>query len=131
MTNQYGDKDKQFQQKIVSALSERFVINANKEIGNAYFQPETEDKINPIVKISDSEIKKYTGRDKLRNVVLDEYVEALNKYELIQAARVKNDIHVSIEPVRIKENIFSSLRDLEQKNSNEILEEPELGEPQW
>lgn len=69
----FSAKDKDFQKKVTDALFQRHTINVNKEIGTAYFQPESEDRINPSVTISRDEIKVNTGRDKLRAVIIDEY----------------------------------------------------------
>lgn len=127
----YDQKDNEFQEKIISVLFDRHMINANKEIGAAYLQPETEDKVNPKVVISGNELKENTGREKLRDSVYDQYIQALNQHPLVTAERLRESIIVSVNPVRSPDNEYSSIADLEKRNNEEVDEDPSLGEPQW
>jgi len=125
----FRNKDKDFQGKIAGALFERHKININKDVGTAYLQPESEDRVNPQVTISTSEIKAHTGREKLRNVILDEYIEAFNKHPSLSAKKITDDsISVSVDPIRSRDNEFNSLSALSKKNKSEIYDDPELGE---
>ena len=125
----FSAKDKDFQKKVTDALFQRHTINVNKEIGTAYLQPESEDRINPSVTISRDEIKVNTGRDKLRAVIIDEYLEEFNEHPSLKAE--KNDdssITISVVPMRHGDNTFGSLSQLNKKNKNDLDSDPELGE---
>ena len=125
----FQKRDRDFQIKVVNALFQRHTINQNREIGAAYFQPEYEDRINPQVTISSQEIKSATGREKLRDVVLDEYIEAFNRYSGIIARKVTStDINVAIEPVRSRSNDFKSISALSNLNAKDLDTDPTLGE---
>ena len=123
----FQDKDIALQQKIISLLIQRQTINLNKEVGTAYLQPEFEDKVNPSVTITRAEIKAYTRREKIRDVVLDDYEKTL-KRPGIEVERLNPDVlRVSLVPVRKKANDFNSVADLGEKNAEELAEDQELG----
>jgi hypothetical protein len=125
----FQDKDREFQNNVVSALFQRHTINLNKEVGTAYYQPEFEDRINPQVTISPQDIKSATGREKLRDVVVDEYVEAFNRYSGVIARKLtETDIEVAIEPVRSRSNEFKSVSALCKSNAKDLDADPTLGE---
>ncbi|PCM43771.1 hypothetical protein [Marinobacter sp. ANT_B65] len=125
----FQDKDRAFQTKVVNALFQRHMINQNKEVGTAYLQPECEDRINPRVTISPQDIKTATGREKLRNIVVREYVKAFNLYPGVIARNVtETDIEVAIEPVRSRSNEFDSVSALCKSNAKDLNTNPELGE---
>jgi hypothetical protein len=124
-------KDEALQRRIIESLSVRQTINMNAEVGKAYLQPEWEDKINPTVTVTRDEIKKLTGREKLRDVVLDEYAKALAKPG-VDVQRVDDDtLRVSLAPMRVKSNEFPSLEDLNDKNKAALKDNPELGDPPY
>lgn len=125
----FQDRDKALQQQIISSLIERQTINMNKEVGVAYLQPEFEDKVNPSVTITRKEIKEITKRDKIRNVVVDDFEKALRRPG-IEVERLDIDtLKVSLVPMRKSSNEFKSFTDLTKKNAVELAESPELGEP--
>ena len=125
----FRDKDKEFQKVVVDALYERYIINANKGSGELHFQPIYEDLTTPRVEISPEEIKKETGRNKIRNVILDEYIEGFNQFHGIKAELTPNHkISISLQQERKKSNEFSSLSDLEKQNKKDLADDPELGD---
>ncbi len=125
----FRDKDKNFQNKVKIALWERHKINVNRDVGTAYLQPEFEDRINPKVKITPEDIKSATGREKLRGIILDEYVEEFNKqYGLTATKEADDSITLSIVPIRRPDNEFKSLAELTKKNKEDVENDPELGE---
>lgn len=126
----FPEKDAELQRQIIDALLTRKTINMNKEVGVAYLQPEWEDKINPTVTVTVDEIKKVTGREKLRDVVLNDYVKALSRPGLT-VTRSEASITVGLTPEKSRENKFDSLDRLHSKNIAEIADNPELGEPPY
>lgn len=127
----FREKDEKFQQQILGALIQRQTINMNKEVGVMYMQAEWEDKINPSVTITRDEIKKETGRDKCRDVVLDEYSAALQKPGVVIERPNNDSLRVSLAPVRIAKNEFSSVSALKNKNETELEGDPELADPPY
>lgn len=123
---EFEKKDVSLQRAIVQALWERYTINLNKETGVAYFQAESEDKINPCVMITRDEIRNETGRQKVRDVVLDDYEEALRRPGIDVTRPDSDTIKICLTPVRARENEFSSLTTLRKKNANELDNDPEL-----
>lgn len=127
----FKEKDEALQRQIIESLVVRQTINLHQEVGTAYLQPEWEDKINPMVTVTRDEIKKLTGREKIRDVVMDDYAKALERPG-IDVQRVGDDaLRVSITPIRDKSNDFSSLSELSEKNKVVLSESPELGEPPY
>lgn len=124
----YKEKDAELQRDVLNELFKRQTINANKDVGVAYLQTELEDRINPSVTISADDIKSLTGREKLRRNVLSDYETALT-VPGIQVRRVGDaSLHVSVVPVRIKENDYTSFTRLRKNNQDELSDDPELGE---
>lgn len=127
----FAEKDKQVQRQVIAALFDRQTINMNKEIGVMYMQAEWEDKINPSVSLTRDEIKKLTGRDKCRDVVLDEYSSAFQRPGVTVERPDKDTLKVSLAPVRVAENQFSSYSALAASNRTELAENPELADPPY
>jgi hypothetical protein len=57
----------------------RHTINLNREVGTAYLQAEWEDKINPCVTVTRDAIRIATGRNKMRDKVIEQYEVALRR----------------------------------------------------
>ena len=127
----FQEKDKALQNQIIDSLLVRQTINMNHEIGRAYLQAEFEDKINPVLTVTRDEIKKMTGREKIRDVVMDDYAKALERPGVEVQCVDGHALRVSLTPIRVKENEFSSLTNLNKKNNAELTENPELGEPPY
>lgn len=124
----FEKKDDDLRKAIISALVERHTINLNKEIGVTYLQAEFEDKVNPCVKLTRDEIREETGRQKVRDAVMDDYAKAL-RAPGIEVSRPDDDtIQICVTPVRARENEFGSLAKLRKKNESELDEQPELGD---
>jgi len=124
----FQEKDKALQDEIISLLIERLTINVNKEAGVAYFSPDHEDRVNPSVIITAQEIKERTGRDKLRDAVINDYQKALSRPGVL-VERSDGGLSLTVMPTRKPSNNFSSLRELAKKNRAEIAAEPDLAEP--
>ncbi|MFM0385858.1 hypothetical protein [Paraburkholderia dipogonis] len=125
----FEKKDADLQKAIISALVERHTINLNKETGIAYLQAEFEDKVNPCVTLTRDEIRKETGRQKVRDAVMDDYAKAL-RAPGIEVSRADDDtIQICMTPVRARKNEFGSLSELRTKNESDLEEQPELGDP--
>lgn len=107
----FEEKDKALQNEILNLLTERMTINLNKETGVAHLTPDHEDRVSPSVRITAQEIKHRTGHDKIRTVVIDEYVNALKKPG-IGVEREGNDLTVIVIPFRKSSNEYKSLADL-------------------
>jgi hypothetical protein len=122
----FKEKDSELQRNIINSLHLRWTINSNKEVGKMYLQPEFEDKINPSVTLTREQIKEITGREKLRDVVLDDYAEALSRPG-IEVERMDDKLRISVVPIRSKENEFA-IEDLMRKNAEELKADPQLGE---
>lgn len=127
----FQEKDEALQRQIIDSLVVRQTINMNHEVGRAYLQAEWEDKINPVVTVTRDEIKKMTGREKIRDVVMDDYAKALARPGVDVQRVGEHALRVSLTPIRVKENEFSSFADLSDKNNAELTENPELGEPPY
>ncbi|WP_122574006.1 hypothetical protein [Pseudomonas viridiflava] len=124
----FQEKDKVLQKEILELLTQRLTINMNKETGVAHLSPDHEDRVNPSVTVTSQEIKQRTGRDKIRNVVIDEYQKALTMPGIV-VERKDNDLTVIVLPTRKSSNDYKSLSELAKKNNSEIAEDPDLAEP--
>ena len=124
----FQEKDKALQKEILDLLVQRLTINMNKEAGVAHLSPDHEDRVNPSVTVTSREIKERTGRDKIRDVVVDEYQKALTKAGVV-VERNGNDLKVIVLPPRKSSNDYKSLSELSKKNSLEVAEDPDLAEP--
>lgn len=127
----FHDSDKKLQDDVRQKLFLRQTINANLDIGKAYLQAEPEDRINPSVRVTKEDIRKQTGREKIRDVVLEEYAQAL-KAPGIAVERIDGDtLQVTMVPIRAAKNDFLSLAALEAENAADLERDPELGEPMY
>lgn len=123
----FQDKDRDLQKKILRELLLRRTININKDVGVAHMQPEMEDLKNPSVIITGDEIKKFTGREKLRTPVLTDYESALTAPGVEVKRLDKTTLQVSLVPIQSDKNKFKSLVQLEKENDIQVNEDPELG----
>jgi len=125
----FNKRDDELQRSIIYALGERHIINLNKETGVAYLQAEFEDKVNPCVTVTKDEIRSMTGRQKVRDVVMTDFENKMRSHPGIDVTRIDEDtIKVCLTPVRAPENEFKSLAELNKQNSEELAEDPELGD---
>jgi len=123
----FQDKDRDLQKKILHELFLRQTINIKKDVGVAHMQPEMEDRTNPSVTITGDEIKKITGREKLRAPVFTDYENAL-KGPGVEVKRLdETTLEVSLVPIQSDKNKFKSLAQLEKDNYVEVTKDPELG----
>lgn len=76
--------------------------------------------------ITRDEIKALTGREKLRDIVIDEYAKALAMPGIEVHRLDQGTLQVSIAPTRVKSNEFSTLQELKDKNSAALKADPEL-----
>ena len=120
MTNEYGEKDVAFQKEIIDALVLRHTINLNREVGTAYLQAEWEDKINPCVTVTRDAIRTATGRDKMRDKVIEQYEVALRRPGFDVARLDEDTLKICVSPIRSPKNEFNSVTELRRKNEDEI-----------
>lgn len=128
------EKDKKLQSEIRDALWLRVNINTKLEDGVAFMGYGPDDRIYPELVISAEEIKARTGRDKLRDRVLQEYKAKLESewthVDLLdQVASGVKGIRIAVVPMRISKNRFSSLEKLLEANRSDLKEDPELETP--
>lgn len=123
----FADEDKKFQRKILNALTDRYYINMNKEVGTTHFSPIHEDRINPCVTINYEDIARETGRAKVRKVVLTQYAAAMRdpSIEVTEDLQQKT-LRICIAPVRAPEVEFKSLDAMFGKNADDLAKDPEL-----
>lgn len=125
----FDEDDKKFQRKVIDALVLRHHINMNKDVGTAHFQAMHEDRINPCVTITRDDIARETGREKVRDVVLDDYANAMRNQSIeVTQDRKNKTLRVCIAPVRAPEIEFKSLDALCDKNETDLEKDPELAE---
>lgn len=123
----YDEIDKKVQTEILTMLAQRRLMNANEDIGVAYMQAELQDRINPTLVITTSELKELTGRDKVRDVVLADYEAKLSVYGVVaKADAAAGTITVKTVPYPAKSTQFSSLRALKVQNEKDLKEDPSL-----
>lgn len=127
----FGKRDEALQKKVLDALWKRHLINVNKEIGTAYFQAEVGDKIHPSVTLNREEIRKETGRVKIRAVVIDDYEQALRRpgFDVFRANI--DTLLICMAPIRTSKNEFGSLAELEKQNETDLTENPQLADPPY
>ncbi|EUC18614.1 hypothetical protein [Paraburkholderia hospita] len=124
----FEKEDSQLQREIIAELDQRRTINANRERGVMYMQAELEDKINPTVLVTRDDIRGFTLRDKVRDVVMSDYEKALS-VPGIEVTRIDNDtLKVTIAPIPVPSNEFKSLAELRRKNAVDLEADPELGD---
>lgn len=122
--------DSQLLGTVTQGLYERHTINVNANVGRATLTPDMEDHINPSVLLTRDDIRTYTGRSKVRDVIMDEYVTALGKVHGVSVERIDDDtMKVSMVPQRASKNEFSSLQSLQKRNAADLERDPELGDP--
>lgn len=123
----FDQNDKLFQEKILDALMQRYFINMNKAVCTMHLDPIHEDHLNPCVTITRDDIARETMRDKVRDVVLEEYAKAMKRpfFEVVLDRDLKT-LRVCITPVRSPELEFKSLNDLRDKNAADLDDDPEL-----
>lgn len=123
----FNEEDKKFQGKIIDALMRRHIINMNKEVGTAHFDPINEDRINPCVTITRDDIARETKREKVRDSVLKEYAEAMKIGSFEVTADLKRKtLRVCISPRRAPEIEFTSIETLCDKNAVDLEQDPDL-----
>lgn len=127
----FESKDTELRNTIVSALYGRQTINANKDIGVMYLQAEPEDRVNPSVIITKDDIRTHTGREKVRDAVMNEFARALQTPGIVVERLSPDAMKVTVVPQRVRENEFGSLKELQAKNAKELEENPDLGEPMY
>ena len=124
----FNEKDEQFQKEIASLLWQRHRINANKLAYRMPSQPEWEDRVSPEITITEQIIKDTTGREKIRSVVIDDYVKKLTTPG-IQVTRVDaKTLKVSIAHIRSPDNEFPSVKALRAANQRDIEKDEDLDE---
>lgn len=120
-------KDKKFRREILNELTDRYYINMNKEVGTMHFSPIHEDRITPCVTITRDDIARATGRDKVRDVVLKQYAEAMRSSAIeVTHDRQKKTLRICVSPVRAPEVEFKSFDAMRGKNEKDLMEDPEL-----
>ena len=133
----YEDSDNKLIRRVTNAMWDRMNINTNRTNGRMIvIGADPDDHINPELKLSEKEIKEATGRDKLRDVVLtDIYVPRFKEkgfdVEIGRTESGERYVSVKIVPPRADEVKFDSLSKLEEKNSADIEEDPDVARPYY
>jgi hypothetical protein len=133
----YEDADNQLIQRVTAAMWDRMNINTNRTNGRMIVAgADPDDHINPELKLTEKEIKDATGRDKLRDVVLTEiYVPRFREKGFeVDIGKTENGeryVNVKIVPPRADEVKFDSLSKLEEKNKDDIKEDPAIARPYY
>jgi len=123
----FNEKDKQFCKEITDLLWQRQRINANKLDGQMPMQPEWEDRVSPEITITLNAIKDRTGRDKIRDVIMNKYERDLQSPG-VQVKRVDGTLKISIVQTRTRENVFGSIKELRTANELDLEKDSGLNE---
>lgn len=123
----FNEKDKQFCKEITDLLWQRQRINANKLDGKMPMQPEWEDRVSPEITITLNAIKDRTGRDKIRDVIMNKYERDLQSPG-VQVKRVDGTLKISIVQTRTRENVFGSIKELRTANELDLEKDSGLNE---
>lgn len=126
-------KDLAFIEDVRDTLWERYILNSNEKEGAACFTgdiPHT-DELYPQLNLTREEIKKETGRVKLRDVALETVCKGFNDHNFFECSINEADKSLNVEIIPQKEKdttIFGSLKKL--KLQNQRLKEQQLQEQQ-